>query len=91
MKNFISVNLVTYNKNHLQIINKHNIDRLNFDKPIPYLAKQGEELDKNVNLTFSNFEELENKRQNYLKSKNKRALCPFIFASILHHFYFCRG
>jgi hypothetical protein len=71
MKNFISVNLVTYSKEHLSIILKHNIERKNFDKPIPYLAKQGEELDKNVNLTFSNFEELENKRQNYLKSKNK--------------------
>ena len=71
MKDFISVNLVTYSKEHLSIILKHNIERKNFDKPIPYLAKQGEELDKNVNLTFSNFEELENKRQNYLKSKNK--------------------
>lgn len=71
MKNFISVNLVSYNKSHLPIIFKHNIERKNFDKPIPYLAKKGQELDKNVNLTFSNFEELENKRQNYLKSKNK--------------------
>ena len=71
MKDFVSVNLVTYSKEHLSIILKHNIERKNFDKPIPYLAKQGEELDKNVNLTFSNFEELENKRQNYLKSKNK--------------------
>ena len=71
MKDFVSVNLVTYSKEHLSIILKHNIERKNFDNPIPYLAKQGEELDKNVNLTFSNFEELENKRQNYLKSKNK--------------------
>ena len=71
MKNFISVNLVTYSKEHLSIILKHNIERKNFDKPIPYLAQQGEELDKNVNLTFSNFEDIEAKRQNYLKSKNK--------------------
>ena len=71
MKDFVSVNLVTYSKEHLSIILKHNIERKNFDKPIPYLAKQGEELDKNVKLTFSNFEELETKRQNYLKSKNK--------------------
>ncbi|MFY4807883.1 hypothetical protein ACOTVK_04910 [Aliarcobacter butzleri] len=71
MKNFISVNLVSYNKSHLPIIFKHNIERKNFDKPIPYLAKKGEELDKNVNLTFSNFEDIEAKRQNYLKSKNK--------------------
>ena len=32
---------------------------------------KGQEIDKNVNLSYSNFEELENKRQNYLKSKNK--------------------
>ena len=70
MKDFVSVNLVTYSKEHLSIILKHNIERKNFDKPIPYLAKKGEELDKNVNLTFSNFEDIEAKRQNYLKSKN---------------------
>ena len=68
MKDFVSVNLVTYSKEHLSIILKHNIERKNFDKPIPYLAKQGEELDKNVNLTFSNFEELENKRQNFTQN-----------------------
>ena len=30
-----------------------------------------DQLDKNINLTFSNFEDIEAKRQNYLKSKNK--------------------
>ena len=71
MKNFVSVNLVTYNKSHLEIIYKHNIERKNFNSAIPYLLNETQQLDKNVNLTFSNFEELENKRQNYLKSKNK--------------------
>ena len=71
MKNFISVNLVTYSKEHLSIILKHNIERKNFDNNIPYLLEKGQEIDKNVNLSYSTFEELENKRQNYLKSKNK--------------------
>lgn len=71
MKNFVSVNLVTYNKNHLEIIYKHNIERKNFNSAIPYLLNETQQLDKNVNLSYSTFEELENKRQNYLKSKNK--------------------
>ncbi|WP_141050402.1 hypothetical protein [Aliarcobacter cryaerophilus] len=71
MKDFVSVNLVTYSKEHLSIILKHNIERKNFDNNIPYLLEKGQEIDKNVNLSYSNFEELENKRQNYLKSKNK--------------------
>lgn len=71
MKNFVSVNLVTYNKNHLEIIYKHNIERKNFNSAIPYLLNESQQLDKNVNLSYSTFEELENKRQNYLKSKNK--------------------
>ena len=71
MKNFVSVNLVTYNKSHLEIIYKHNIERKNFNSAIPYLLNETQQLDKNVNLSYSTFEELENKRQNYLKSKNK--------------------
>ena len=71
MKDFVSVNLVTYSKEHLSIILKHNIERKNFDNNIPYLLEKGQEIDKNVNLSYSNFEGLENKRQNYLKSKNK--------------------
>ncbi len=71
MKNFVSVNLVTYNKNHLEIIYKHNIERKNFNSAIPYLLNETQQLDKNVNLSYFTFEELENKRQNYLKSKNK--------------------
>ncbi len=71
MKNFVSVNLTTYSKEHLEIILKHNIERKNFDKPIQYIAKKGEELDKNVNLTFSNFEDIEAKRLDYLKNKSK--------------------
>ncbi|MFW2606851.1 hypothetical protein [Aliarcobacter butzleri] len=71
MKNFVSVNIATYSKEHLEIILKHNIDRKNFDKRISYLAKEGEELDSNVNLKFANFEDIEVKRLNYLKSKNK--------------------
>lgn len=71
MKNFVSVNLVTYNKSHLEIIYKHNIERKNFNSAIPYLLNETQQLDKNVNLSYFTFEELENKRQNYLKSKNK--------------------
>ena len=71
MKNFISVNLVTYSKEHLSIILKHNIERKNFNSAIPYLLNETQQLDKNVNLSYFTFEELETKRQNYLKSKNK--------------------
>lgn len=71
MKNFVSVNLVTYNKSHLEIIYKHNIERKNFDSAISYLLNETQQLDKNVNLSYFTFEQLENKRQNYLKSKNK--------------------
>ena len=68
MKNFVSVTLVSYNKSHLEIIYNHNIERKNFDNEIPHLLEKGQELDKNVNLTFSNFEELENKRQNFTQN-----------------------
>lgn len=68
MKNFVSVNLVTYNKSHLEIIYKHNIERKNFNSAIPYLLNETQQLDKNVNLSYSTFEELENKRQNFTQN-----------------------
>lgn len=71
MKNFVSVNLVTYNKEHINIIINHNVNRKNFDNKIPYLLDDNNVLDKNIHLTYSNFDELETKRKNYLISKNR--------------------
>ncbi|WP_151951166.1 hypothetical protein [Aliarcobacter butzleri] len=72
MKNYVNVHFKKYSKDKLEIIKKHNLDRLNFGNKIDYLLPKDKILDKNIHFRFNNFDELEQKRQNYLKDKNKK-------------------
>lgn len=70
MKDFLNVNLTTYNKNYLDIAFEHNENRTKNGAEIDYLLKVEDRLE-NFSLAYNDFYELENKRLERLKENGK--------------------